>query len=154
MQEFQYDDDVRIRLTGEVGKIAQINHGRDYPYVVRVVTPKTHVAEAGAFNISEVRCEAFCAAALEPYDPASHRTPPSGGTSGRRPASAILSALDKPAAPPAEDDVSADLATLKADMAEIKAAIERRPTGWQLFWIGTIALFALSAAMEITGGWS
>ncbi|MEO2039346.1 MAG: hypothetical protein ABGW90_11735, partial [Martelella sp.] len=82
MQEFQYGDDVRIRLTGERGRIVQINRGRDFPYVVRVVTPKTHVAEAGAFKISEVRCEAFCAAALEPYDPVSHLTPPSGGTSG------------------------------------------------------------------------
>ncbi|WP_180897145.1 hypothetical protein [Martelella soudanensis] len=149
MSEFEKLNEVRIRLTGESGTIWDIDHSKTNPYLVRI--------EEGKGILRCVRFEAFHAGELERVEKPAQ--PPSAGPSGghANDASRYYKGAWLAPDPPAPSDdwvnISDDLKLIKWRLAEIADAIEKRPTGWQLFWIITLAGLAIIAALQVREAW-
>lgn len=134
-------DKVRVKETGDIGMIVAVMSKRQpKPYAVRV-TAAADKDSAASFShkvyFSEDELELVEGNKDHP-EPA--RQPPPQTQLDRIEADGV--------------EMRLTLAIVHAEVNAIARAIERRPTGWQLFWIGFIASLALSAAMEIAGDWS
>lgn len=45
-----------------------------------------------------------------------------------------------------------EMGTIEHELAELRKALDARPTSWQLFWVIVLAGIAISAATEIMRG--